>query len=106
MCQSQILSRKGPVVVSQCLECKTLNIWHHNLLLTFTPGQFKAFKDFTAMLDVPDCTFPFPDGEERFVLRTPHIDISFTFSLDEWGDFQAAMEEAEYMQDIYNLLSP
>jgi hypothetical protein len=104
MCQTIFLSRKGSTVISQCRECKTLNIWQHNLLLSFSPGQFKAFKEFTQLLDTPECTFPFPDGEERLVLRTPHTDISFTFSMDEWEDFQAAMEEAEYMQGVYELL--
>ena|ERR1700744_2246984 len=105
MCQTQILSHKGAVVISQCMECKTLNIWHHNFLLTFSLEQFKSFKHFTRLLDVEEYTFPFPDGEERLVLCTPHSDISFTFSFDEWETFQAAMEEAEYMQGVYDLLS-
>lgn len=104
MCQSQILSRTGPVIISQCMECKTLNIWLRNLLLNFTPEQFRAFKLFTAELDTSECTFPFPDGEDRLVLRTPNNDICFAFSLDEWEDFQAAMEEAAYMQSVYALI--
>jgi hypothetical protein len=106
MCKNHILSERGPVIISQCRECKTLNIWLHNLLLSFTPEKFRAFKNFTAGLDVAECTFPFPDGENRLVLRTPDNDICFTFSIDEWVDFQAAMEEAEYMQDVYALISP
>jgi hypothetical protein len=104
MCKSIVLSHKGATMISQCMECRTLNIWHHNLLLNFSADQFKSFKDFTALLDVPECTFPFPDGEERMVLRTPHTDISFTFSLEEWEDFGVAMDEAEYMQAVYDLL--
>ena len=80
-----------------------LGIWHHNLLLTFSPGQFHSFKDFTTKLDMVEAMFPFPDGEERFVLRTPTNDISLAFSLNEWEDFQTAMEEAEYMMGIYDI---
>jgi len=104
MCQTIVLCRKGPIVISQCMECKILNIWLRNLLLNFTPGQFKMFKDFTSKLDVEESMFPFPDGEERLVLRTPHSDICFTFSIHEWEDFQMAMEEAEYMQQVYQLI--
>ena len=104
MCQTIVLSRKGSVVISQCMECKILNLWLRNLLLNFTPAQFKMFKEFTSGMDVEESLFPFPDGEERLVLRTPHTDISFTFSMTEWEDFQAAMDEAEYMQGVYDLM--
>lgn len=104
MCQTIVLSRKGPVTISQCMECKTLTIWLRNLLLNFTPQQFSSFKAFTSGLDAEQSMFPFPDGEDRLVLRTPHNDICFTFSLTEWEDFHAAMEEAEYMQGVYELM--
>jgi hypothetical protein len=104
MCQNIVLSSKGAAVISQCMECKVLNLWHHNLLLSFSPGQFKAFKDFTSRLDEEEYLFPFPDGEERLVLRTPNNDICFTFSTTEWEDFLAAMDEAEYMSDIYQMI--
>ncbi|WP_158992584.1 DUF6686 family protein [Mucilaginibacter sp. L196] len=106
MCKTIVLSRKCATVISQCMECKIMNIWLRNLLLNFTPEQFKMFKNFTSGLDVEESMFPFPDGEDRLVLRTPHSDICFTFSLTEWEDFQAAMEEAEYMQGVYTLISP
>jgi len=101
MCQTLILSRKGSVIINQCMECKILNIWLRNLLLNFTPEQFK---DFTSRLDIEESMFPFPDGEDRLILRTPHSDICFTFSITEWDDFQMAMEEAEYMQQVYQLI--
>ncbi len=104
MCQTIVLSKKGPATISQCMECKTLTVWLRHLLLNFSPAQFRSFKEFTSKLDVEESLFPFPDGEERLVLRTPHADICFTFSLAEWEDFQAAMEEAEYMQGVYELM--
>ena len=75
-----------------------------SLLLNFSPEQFRSFKNFTAKLEVEQSLFPFPDGEERLVLRTPHSDICMVFSLDEWEQFQQAMEEAEYMMQIYELV--
>lgn len=86
------------------MECGVLTLWLHNLLLNFSPVQFKTFKNFTAKLDVEQSLFPFPDGEERLVLRTPHNDICMTFSIDEWENFQQAMEEAEYMMQVYQLI--
>jgi hypothetical protein len=105
MCQSTVLTQKGAAIISQCMDCKLITIWHHNLLLNFTPGQFKAFKDFTINLDQADYFFHFPDGDERLVLRTPNNDICFAFTEEEWDNFRVAMEEAEYMQDVYDLLS-
>jgi hypothetical protein len=105
MCQTQVLSRKGNITISQCMECKILTLWLHHLLLNFSPEQFNTFMDFTSKLDVEQSLFPFPDGEERLVLRTPHQDICFSFTLDEWDNFQVAMEEASYMKDIYQLIN-
>lgn len=104
MCRSIMLSKRGQATISQCPDCKMLNVWQHNLLLNFTPEQFKAFKTFTSGIEEADAMFPFPDGEDRFVLRTPNSDICFTFSLTEWEDLMAAMEEAEYMQSVYQIL--
>ena len=47
----------------------------------------------------------FPDGQDRLVMRTPVNDVQFTFTMDEWEDFQAAMDEAVYMQEIYALMN-
>jgi len=104
MCETVILSKRGGAVIGQCVECKILTLWLNNLLLNFSPSQFKFFKDFTIRLDIEQSLFPFPDGEERFVLRTPHNDICMTFSTDEWDNFKEAMEEAEYMMQVYDLM--
>lgn len=86
------------------MECKALTLWHRNVVLNFTPAQFNIFKDFTERLDVQDCLFPFPDGEERLILRTPNTDISFAFTTDEWNNFHLSMGEAAYMQSIYKII--
>ena len=105
MCETIILSKIGATTISQCMDCKILTLWTRTLLLNFSPEQFVSFKNFTANLEVDQSLFPFPDGEDRLVLRTPHSDICMTFSLDDWDNFQQAMEEANYMREIYNLMA-
>ena len=106
MCQNTILSKKNATIISQCLDCKMIMIWHGNALFYFSPDQFRAFKRFTENLDVTECLFTFPDNEERLILCTPNRDINFNFSLEEWEGFHAALAEAAYMQDVYELVYP
>ena len=103
MCQSLILSQKGKTVISHCAECGTLNIWHQNLLLCFSTEQFRAFGAFSVEMDFSERAHPFPDGEDRAILCTPNKDINFAFTQDEWEDFKEAMEEAVYMEQVYQL---
>ncbi len=104
MCQTVILSHKGATLISQCVECRVINIWHHNILLYFTPDELTAFKDFMYRLDVDQYTFPFPDGSDRLIVRTPNKDINLCFTGEEWANFQEALTEAGYMQAIYEMM--
>jgi hypothetical protein len=106
MCETRILSQKGAAFISQCADCRAVYIWHHNLVLNFTEAQFADFKNFAHDLDFDERALPFPDGEERAVIRTPHNDINFAFTIDEWLTFQAAIDEAVYMMEVYGLISP
>ncbi|QXV64377.1 hypothetical protein FPZ42_10920 [Mucilaginibacter achroorhodeus] len=81
-----------------------LNIWHHNLLLCFSPSQFNSFQQFTNDMSFEDRSFPFPDGSERVVLCTPNRDINFVFTREEWDDFNSAMVESLYLLEIHALL--
>jgi hypothetical protein len=105
MCETKILTQKGPTVISHCPECGMLNIWHQNLLLCFTPSQFISFQRFTNDMGFEDRCFPFPDGSERVVLCTPNRDINFVFTEEEWNDFNAAMIESLYMLEVYSLVN-
>lgn len=105
MCDSKVISQKGVSVISRCAECRCIFIWNNNLILSFSPEQFTAFKDFSAELDFAEHMHAFPDGQDRLVMRTPVNDVQFTFTMDEWEDFQAAMDEAVYMQEIYALMN-
>ena len=106
MCETRILSKKGAALIGQCPDCQTVYIWHQNLILNFTEVQFHDFRDFARDLDFDERALPFPDGQERAVLRTPHNDINFTFTIAEWANFQAAIDEAIYMMEVYGLISP
>ena len=104
MCQKITLSKKGVAHISYCSQCKFIYIWHHNIMLTFSITQFKAFKKHTESPDFNEDFYSFPDGENRLILHTPNSDICFSFTEDEWTNFYAAMEEAEYMQEVYQLI--
>ena len=104
MCDAKILSQKGSTVISRCSDCRGLFIWNNNLVLNFNPEQFYRFSNFTRDLVIDDYTLPFPDGNDRIVMRTPATDINFTFTPNEWQDFNAAMEEANHMLAIYDLM--
>jgi hypothetical protein len=62
MCEAKTLSQRGVTMVSQCLQCKTINVWQNNLLLNFTPQQFADFRQFIADLDFDERSHPFPDA--------------------------------------------
>ncbi|MFD2874340.1 DUF6686 family protein [Mucilaginibacter ximonensis] len=104
MCEVKTLSQRGSTVISQCIECKMLNIWHNNLLFNFTPQQFADFCSFVGSLEFEDRSHPFPDGQERAILKTPVEHLNFTFTKDEWEDMKAAMDEATYMQTVFALI--
>jgi hypothetical protein len=42
---------------------------------------------------------------DRAVLKTPVDHINFTFTLEEWEDLKDAMDEAMYMQKVFDLIS-
>ncbi len=104
MCDAKTLSHKGRVMISQCVDCKTINIWCNNLIFNFTVEQFTSFKKFTEDLDFDERSLPFPDQQDRVVLKTPIDHVNFTFTLDEWDDFHEAMNEAYYMQQVLALI--
>ncbi|OKS86576.1 hypothetical protein RG47T_2032 [Mucilaginibacter polytrichastri] len=81
-----------------------MSIWHHNLMLSFTPDQMEAFHQFTQELDFEERSFPFPDGSERAVVCTPNQDINFVFTRTEWRDLNEAMGEALKLHEIYKVL--
>jgi hypothetical protein len=104
MCDAKILSQKGAAMISRCSDCRGLFIWNNNVVLNFTAEQFNKFRNFTRDLIIDDYTLPFPDGNDRVVMRTPAADVNLTFTPTEWQDFNAAMEEATHMLAVYELM--
>jgi hypothetical protein len=104
MCETRLLTQCGAAVISHCPDCGMLNVWHQNLLLVFTPKQFETFYQFTTELNFDDRCFPFPDGSLRVILCTPNRDINFVFNQTEWVDFNSAMTEALYLQEVYKMI--
>jgi len=104
MCDTKVLSQVGESVISRCAECRCIFIWHNNFIMSFSTGQFIEFKNFAEELEFNAHSFPFPDGQERIVMRTPVNDLQLTFTTEQWENFHAAMEEAIYMQEVYSLM--
>lgn len=104
MCQIRVLSSKNQAVVSHCIHCKMMLIWHNNILLNFNPEDFVSFRNMISRLDYDDCCVQFTDGEERAVIRTPNQDICFSFNFEEWVDLREALDEAVYMNEVYQMM--
>ena len=104
MCDAKTLSHKGTTMISRCAECQCIFIWNTNIIVSFSTEQFILFKDFINELSFEEHCFPFPDGQDRVMMRTPVDNIQLTFTPDEWEDFHEAVEEAAYMQQVYALI--
>lgn len=104
MCKPTVIARKGNVAVTQCVNCKIVNIWNKNVLITFSFQQFHAFINATKDLEFDNYLEKSPDGVEIVVLATPYPDLSLVFTRNEWTDFFTALNEAVYMQQIYQMV--
>lgn len=104
MCQTKILSWKDQTLISQCDECQVIYIWHNNLMLSLNKDEFFSFKRTVGGLSFYKHCLPFPDGEERVILRTPNQDISFVFAYEEYELFKDSIDEAIHMTEVYALM--
>ncbi|TDQ09443.1 hypothetical protein [Pedobacter metabolipauper] len=104
MCKPTVISRKGDICVTQCVNCKIVNIWNRGVLISFSFEQFHAFIGATNGLEFDDYLEYSPDGVEVVILATPYPDLSLAFTRVEWYEFFAALNEAAYMQQIYQLV--
>lgn len=103
MCKTRILSCVGQTIVSQCVDCKEMSLWHNNLLLNFSVDDFLDFQQIINGQSFFDCCITFPDGEDRIIIRTPDTAICFTFCEEELELFRDAIAEALHMASIYAL---
>ena len=104
MCKPTVIARKGLISVTQCIGCRMINIWNQGVLISFSFQQFDAFLEATKDLEFDDYLECSPEGTEIVVLATPYPDISLVFKREEWFNFFNALNEASYMQQIYNMV--
>jgi len=79
-------------------------VWQKSYVLTFSAVQFQFFLEEIRAKVGHEEFLSFPDDEERMFLPTPAPEILFTFTKEEWYNFTAALEEANYMREVYQLL--
>ena len=72
--------------------------------MNFSFEQFNAFYRATKMLEFDNYLENRPDGKEVVILSTPFPDISLVFTRHEWREFFEKMEEATFMQKVYELV--
>lgn len=104
MCKKTIIGQKKGVAITQCVNCKTVNIWKTGLLMRFTFDQFEEFAAITRRIEFDNYLEYAPDGTEIVILSTPCNDICLMFTREELDNFASAIEEAIYMQHIYKLV--
>lgn len=98
-----IAQREG-VAITQCVNCKVVNIWKTGLLMRFTFDQFEEFAAITRQIEFDNYLEIAPDGTEIVILSTPCNDICLMFTREELSNFSNAIEEAIYMQKVYKLV--
>lgn len=104
MCKKTIIAQREGVAITQCVNCKTVNIWKTGLLMRFTFDQFDQFAEITSRIEFDNYVEYAPDGTEIVILSTPCNDICLMFTRTELDNFASAIEEAIYMQNIYKLV--
>lgn len=104
MCKPTVIARKGNITVTQCINCQMVNIWNKNVLISFSFQQFPAFLTATKDLEFDNYLEKSPEGVEIVVLATPYPDLSLIFTRAQWVDFFNVLNEAAYMQQIYQMV--
>ncbi len=104
MCMTAILTQQGSHTISHCVNCQTLFIYFNQLVLSFKPIQFEVFCDSVNDVSFEHCAVPFPNGEDKVVIRSPHEDIRFAFGIEEWFCLVNLVNEAKLMLQVQQLL--
>ncbi|WP_316785383.1 DUF6686 family protein [Pedobacter frigiditerrae] len=104
MCKRTIIAQKQGVSVTQCINCRTVNIWKTGMLMRFSFDQFTEFAKITDKIDFDSYLEYAPDGSEVVILSTPCNDICLMFTRQELANFSNVINEAIYMQSIYKLV--
>ncbi|WP_113662561.1 hypothetical protein [Pedobacter nanyangensis] len=104
MCKKTMIANSGEIQITQCSNCKMINVWKPGLLLSFSFNQFYEFTKVAKKLNF-DKYFEYgPDGNRIVILSTPFPDICLKFTRAELNDFVHAIDEAMYMHKVYELV--
>lgn len=104
MCKKTVIAQREEISITQCANCKVVNIWKPGLLLKFSFKQFDDFAKVARQINFDSYVEYAPDGKEIVILSTPFPDMSLMFTRSELSSFTAAMDEALYMQKVYQLV--
>ncbi|RZL44736.1 MAG: hypothetical protein EOP00_19160 [Pedobacter sp.] len=104
MCKKTIIAQGNNITITQCVNCKVVNIWNSALLMRFTFAQFDEFAKIATRIEFDDYLEHAPDGTEIVILSTPCNDICLMFTRDELQNFSNTIDEAIYMQNVYRLV--
>ncbi len=104
MCETKILTRTPLTEIDYCVKCRSVFLWHNNILMTFSEEEFSTFHSTLGQYDFSECSMLFSDKVHRISICTPYNAINLVFDLTQWLDLRQAMEEASCMKEIYALL--
>lgn len=104
MCETKILTRTTLTEIDYCVKCRSVFLWHNNILMTFSEDEFSTFHRTLGQYSFSDCSMLFSDNVQRISICTPYNNINLVFDLVQWLDLRQAMEEASCMKEIYTLL--
>ena len=104
MCKKTMIANSGDIQITQCNNCKMINVWKPGLLLSFSFNQFYEFTKVAKQLNFDKFFEYSPDGNRVVILFTPFPDICLKFTRAELHDFVSAIDEAMYMHKVYELV--
>ncbi|ABG59106.1 DUF6686 family protein [Cytophaga hutchinsonii] len=104
MCNPVLLKSTPTTHLSQCVECKTIFLWHNNFVINYTLPEFDAFREIMNRSAFENNSLPFPDNVERIIVRTPHESINLTFTESEWVHLKEVLDEGQFVLQIYEMM--
>ena len=93
-CKPEIILESEHYNVARCTTCGRIGLYYKNILLGFNPADFHAFTRSIHAVTFDKSAVDFPDGQKHLVMNTCHKDIQFTFTREEFEEFQDLLQQA------------
>ncbi|SEN47917.1 hypothetical protein SAMN05216436_1179 [bacterium A37T11] len=77
-----------------------------NLFLNFSFVEYSEFRMLTKHILGEECTTSFPDGSEKFIIRTPFEGVNFSLDAIEMQQLANLLDEAHFMKELYVMNHP